>query len=125
MSHFVPWIALLILIGSVRSQEVLLQGKIDVNTPRFGFNILEPIRHAFCVNFCDSTDDTEYIMNLACAIKCPELYLPHGSTNPTSTTSSSSSMSPTSSSTPSSTTSTSTTQSTPSSSSAIPSTMMM
>ncbi|XP_016913451.1 uncharacterized protein LOC107998613 [Apis cerana] len=94
MLRFIAWIAaFLILIGSVWSQEDLFEEKIEHNIPKFGFTLLEPFRKYFCNNFCSSSSQL-YIMNFACAIKCPELYLPHqtstmapySSTSSTSTT---------------------------------------
>nr|XP_012225346.1 PREDICTED: salivary glue protein Sgs-3-like [Linepithema humile] len=54
-------------------------------TGRFGFHGLEIIRKNFCRSFCTSADTMAYLANLMCAIKCPELYLPHNMTT-TSTT---------------------------------------
>ncbi|XP_012237577.1 uncharacterized protein LOC105680374 [Bombus impatiens] len=91
MSRLTAWIAaLFILIGSVWSQEQILEEGIE--EPRFGFGLLEPIRIFFCKNSCESTEGKPYILNLACAVKCPELYLPHTTSKPpTSTIKSSSS----------------------------------
>ncbi|XP_043523509.1 uncharacterized protein LOC122535771 isoform X2 [Frieseomelitta varia] len=81
MSRLTAWIAaLLILIGSVWSQEQILE------EARFGFNFLEPLRRSFCQNFCTSFETMPYIANLACAVKCPELYLPHTTKPSTATT---------------------------------------
>ncbi|XP_006623815.1 uncharacterized protein LOC102680722 [Apis dorsata] len=93
MLRFIAWIAaFLILIGSVWSQEDLFEEKIGHSIPKFGFIFLEPFRKYFCNNFCNSSSQL-YIMNFACAIKCPELYLPHQtSTMAYSTESSTSSM---------------------------------
>ncbi|XP_026827877.1 uncharacterized protein LOC113562483 [Ooceraea biroi] len=44
-------------------------------TGKFAFD-LEYLRHAFCNSSCTSANTTPYIVNLVCAIKCPELYLP-------------------------------------------------
>ncbi|XP_043579725.1 uncharacterized protein LOC122566482 [Bombus pyrosoma] len=85
MSRLTAWIAaLLILIGSVWSQEQILEEGIE--EPRFGFSLLEPIRKFFCKNSCGSTEGNSYILNLACAVKCPELYLPHTTSNPSAST---------------------------------------
>lgn len=47
-------------------------------TGRFGFDFLENLRKNFCQSwFCMSADNMPYFINLICAIKCPELYLPH------------------------------------------------
>ncbi|XP_050575169.1 uncharacterized protein LOC126914793 [Bombus affinis] len=84
MSRLTAWIAaLLILIGSVWSQEQILEE--GIGEPRFGFGLLEPIRISFCKNSCESTERNSYILNLACAVKCPELYLPHTTSKPSST----------------------------------------
>ncbi|CAK9795509.1 hypothetical protein ANTQUA_LOCUS382 [Anthophora quadrimaculata] len=130
MLRFTAWIAaLLILIGSVWSQEQILEG--TDRDPKFGFGVLESWRKSFCNTFCASTD-SGYVVNLACAVKCPELYLPHetttrSSTVPSSSSSTSSSLSTSLSSTAQTTTLStvgSTTQSTtPMSSSASTSTM--
>ncbi|XP_068972385.1 uncharacterized protein [Bombus flavifrons] len=85
MSRLTVWIAaLLILIGSVWSQEQILEEGIE--EPRFGFGWLEPIRLSFCKNSCESTEKNSYILNLACAVKCPELYLPHTTSKPSTST---------------------------------------
>nr|XP_033203860.1 uncharacterized protein LOC117164713 [Bombus vancouverensis nearcticus] len=85
MSRLTAWIAaLFILIGSVWSQEQILEEGIE--EPRFGFGLLEPIRIYFCKNSCESTEGKPYILNLACAVKCPELYLPHTTSNPSTST---------------------------------------
>ncbi|KAK9295439.1 hypothetical protein QLX08_010239 [Tetragonisca angustula] len=85
MSRLTAWIAaLLILIGSVWSQERILEEGID--EARFGFNFFEPMRRSFCQNFCTSFETMTYIANLACAVKCPELYLPHTTKPSTATT---------------------------------------
>lgn len=47
-------------------------------TGRFGFDFLENLRKNFCQSqFCMSADSMPYFINLMCAIKCPDLYLPH------------------------------------------------
>ncbi|XP_036138934.1 uncharacterized protein LOC118644452 [Monomorium pharaonis] len=51
-------------------------------TKRFGFSFLDELRHNICHSFCTSASTMPYFMNLICAIKCPELYLPHGTTTP-------------------------------------------
>ncbi|CAK9820744.1 hypothetical protein ANTPLA_LOCUS10821 [Anthophora plagiata] len=109
MLRFTAWIpALLILIGSVWSQEQILEG--TNRDPKFGFGVLESWRKSFCHTFCASTDSA-YVVNLACAVKCPELYLPHETTTRSSTvpSSSSSTSSTSSSSSPTSSTSSSST----------------
>ncbi|XP_012147597.2 uncharacterized protein LOC105663423 isoform X2 [Megachile rotundata] len=117
MSRFTAWIALLILIGSVWSQE-LSKEEFNERSPRFGFDLLDPIRKSFCNSTCGSSETSQYLTNLACAIKCPELYLPHGSTTKgaepststsSSTTSTASSTAPSVGSSPSSSTPSSTT----------------
>lgn len=57
-------------------------------TGRFGFDFLENLRKNFCHSsqFCMSADSMPYFTNLVCAVKCPELYLPHHSTSTTTTT---------------------------------------
>ncbi|CAD1477029.1 unnamed protein product, partial [Heterotrigona itama] len=64
-------------------EQILEEG---IEEPRFGFNLLEPIRRSFCQNFCTSFETMSYIANLACAVKCPELYLPHKTTEPPTAT---------------------------------------
>ncbi|XP_015431661.1 PREDICTED: uncharacterized protein LOC107187966 [Dufourea novaeangliae] len=76
MSYFTAWIASLILIGSVWSQVRYLPQQDGYPSPRFGFGFLEPLRKKYCTDYCKSADSV-YITNLACAIKCPELYLPY------------------------------------------------
>ncbi|KOC60529.1 hypothetical protein WH47_08018, partial [Habropoda laboriosa] len=51
---------------------------------KFGFGILEPLRKSFCNTFCTSVG-AAYVVNLACAVKCPELYLPHETTTKSTT----------------------------------------
>ncbi|KAG6795558.1 hypothetical protein HZU73_09109 [Apis mellifera caucasica] len=110
MLRFIAWIAaFLILIGSVWSQEDLFEEKIEHSMPKFGFTFLEPFRKYFCNNFCNNSSSQLYIMNFACAIKCPELYLPHQ----TSTMMPQSSTSTQSSTTTSTTTTTTTTMKAP------------
>lgn len=53
-------------------------------TGRFAFDLLDNLRKNFCHSFCMSADNMPYFTNLMCAIKCPELYLPHSTTTPTS-----------------------------------------
>lgn len=53
---------------------------------RFGFDFLDNLRGQFCQSFCKSADKMPYFTNLLCAVKCPELYLPHSSTTPKTTT---------------------------------------
>ncbi|XP_043523507.1 uncharacterized protein LOC122535771 isoform X1 [Frieseomelitta varia] len=95
MSRLTAWIAaLLILIGSVWSQvrpaTAFAFQELDyeqiLEEARFGFNFLEPLRRSFCQNFCTSFETMPYIANLACAVKCPELYLPHTTKPSTATT---------------------------------------
>jgi len=52
-------------------------------TGRFGFSALDELRQNFCRSFCTSADTMPYLMNLLCAAKCPELYLPHHTTEST------------------------------------------
>ncbi|EGI68320.1 hypothetical protein G5I_02961 [Acromyrmex echinatior] len=47
---------------------------------RFGFTQLNELRQHFCHSFCKSADTMPYLLNLLCAAKCPELYLPHHTT---------------------------------------------
>ncbi|KAL6265017.1 hypothetical protein P5V15_005108 [Pogonomyrmex californicus] len=52
-----------------------------LRTKRFGFSVLNEMRQRFCHSFCTSAAETKpYFINIACAVKCPELYLPQGST---------------------------------------------
>ncbi|CAK9830027.1 hypothetical protein ANTRET_LOCUS7271 [Anthophora retusa] len=114
MLRFTAWIAaLLILIGSVRSQEQILDD--TDRDPKFGFGVLESWRKSFCNTFCVSAD-SGYVVNLACAVKCPELYLPYETTTRSSTVSSSSSSASSSSSTVSSSSSSASSSSSPTSS---------
>ena len=44
---------------------------------RFGFTELDKLRQNFCGMYCKSADTMPYFFNVVCAMKCPELYLPH------------------------------------------------
>lgn len=52
---------------------------------RFGFAFIDELRQNFCRSFCTSADTMPYFMNIVCAAKCPELYLPHSMTTESTT----------------------------------------
>lgn len=56
-------------------------------TGRFGFSFIHDLRKNLCHSFCTSADTMPYFLNLMCAAKCPELYLPHRTTTESTTTS--------------------------------------
>ncbi|KAL0133348.1 hypothetical protein PUN28_000830 [Cardiocondyla obscurior] len=85
------WIGLLIFYGTVLTQDIVPHNQLhqfisqetnqSSRTKRFGFSIIEQIRQNFCnSSICKSADSSSFIMNFVCAMKCPELYLPHGNT---------------------------------------------
>lgn len=53
-------------------------------TGRFGFYYFDELRKRFCHSFCNPADidHMSYFAKLMCAAKCPELYLPHGTSTP-------------------------------------------
>ncbi|XP_072744529.1 uncharacterized protein [Anoplolepis gracilipes] len=93
MLCFSTWVInLLILFQTTLAQDSVWLDKLHHNvsydrvntsrTGRFGFDFLENLRQSFCNSSCTSADSMPYIVNFLCAVKCPELYLPHRSTTP-------------------------------------------
>ncbi|XP_032687972.1 cell wall integrity and stress response component 3-like [Odontomachus brunneus] len=123
MSRLSICVVLLMLFGTLLAEEQIeyddeLPKSLETIEPRLGFNFFDNLRKYLCnSSICMSADTTSYIVNRICAIKCPELYLPHGTTTPgnapstaspmttQSTTASSPTTNPTTSPTTSSTTS--------------------
>ncbi|KAL6449076.1 hypothetical protein ACFW04_000646 [Cataglyphis niger] len=89
MLYFSTWIiSLLILPRAILAEDSVWYDKFyhhashdrvhTSRTGRFGFGFLENLRKNFCQSqFCMSADTMPYFINLMCAIKCPDLYLPH------------------------------------------------
>ncbi|TGZ37281.1 hypothetical protein DBV15_03255 [Temnothorax longispinosus] len=84
------WVGLLILYGTILAEDMVPYDGLHhyishatdqtSRTGRFGFSALNEIRQSFCRSFCTSADTMPYLLNLLCAAKCPELYLPHHTT---------------------------------------------
>ncbi|XP_011701766.1 PREDICTED: platelet glycoprotein Ib alpha chain [Wasmannia auropunctata] len=83
------WIGFFIVYGTILAENVVphdglhhyISRMTDTSrTGRFGFSFLDGLRQQFCQSFCTSADTMPYIINLLCAAKCPELYLPHNTT---------------------------------------------
>ncbi|XP_011049837.1 PREDICTED: protein SLG1-like [Acromyrmex echinatior] len=95
MLHLSILVGLFILYGTVLSEHVIshfnggFQHYVSPETNhasrirRFGFTQLNELRQHFCHSFCKSADTMPYLLNLLCAAKCPELYLPHHTTQST------------------------------------------
>ncbi|GAB1867507.1 hypothetical protein CAJAP_08586 [Camponotus japonicus] len=95
MLRFSTWIiSLLILFRTILTEDSVQHDKLHHYAPhdrvytsrtgRFIFDLLENLRKNFCHSFCMSADNMPHFTNLMCAVKCPELYLPHSTTTPTS-----------------------------------------
>ncbi|XP_077267398.1 uncharacterized protein LOC143900200 [Temnothorax americanus] len=84
------WVGLLILYGTILAEDMMPHSGLHhyishatdqtSRTGRFGFSALDEMRQSFCRSFCTSADTMPYLINLLCAAKCPELYLPHHTT---------------------------------------------